>query len=234
MKRFFNPSIQSKTLSPEESHHGLRVLRVQPHEMIEVFDGQGNIAQCIITDTTSNLISYDITAIENILPTLPQIDLIVSLIKFPKIELILDQCTQIGLNSFIFITTEFSQFQLTDAQDKLPRWQKILVESCKQSHNSFVPTIKFQYFQKILDTSSDYSTRVFACSEDRLNSIQISTIPNLAKSKNIGCLIGPEGGLSQSEIKLLTDKKFTPVSLGTNILRTETACISALTQIQAS
>ena len=105
-------------------------------------------------------------------------------------------------------------------EKKLERFQKIVESAAKQSKRDIIPMV-----HDIIKTDDilNFSGDLVLCYEDEDN-IQLGDITKTL-SKNIGLVIGPEGGISERELELLSEAK--KVGLGRRILRAETAAITA-------
>lgn len=105
-------------------------------------------------------------------------------------------------------------------EKKLERFQKIVESAAKQSKRDIIPIV-----HDIIKTDDilNFPGDLVLCYEDE-DKIQLGDITK-ALSKNIGLVIGPEGGISERELELLSEAK--KVGLGRRILRAETAAITA-------
>ena len=105
-------------------------------------------------------------------------------------------------------------------EKKLERFQKIVESAAKQSKRDVIPIV-----HDIIKTDDilNFSGDLVLCYEDE-NKTQLGEVTK-ALSKNIGLVIGPEGGISERELELLSEAK--KVGLGRRILRAETAAITA-------
>ncbi len=105
-------------------------------------------------------------------------------------------------------------------EKKLERFQKIVESAAKQSKRDIIPMV-----HDIIKTDDilNFSGDLVLCYEDE-NKTQLGEVTK-ALSKNIGLVIGPEGGISERELELLSEAK--KVGLGRRILRAETAAITA-------
>jgi 16S rRNA (uracil1498-N3)-methyltransferase len=104
----------------------------------------------------------------------------------------------------------------------MERLQKIAKEACEQSGRSFLPEIsELVTFEESLEMAKGNDINIiFDASGEDFKNIKI-------ENKKIGIFIGPEGGWTPEEIKKATENNFSVASLGTNILRGETAAIIA-------
>ena len=109
--------------------------------------------------------------------------------------------------------------------------QKIAKEASEQSHRTKILEVKEAVsFKEFLKMSKDYDLCLYAYE----NSNKEDSFKNLLKNKkykNILILVGPEGGISEKEVKLLNEANFYPVTLGPRILRTQVAPLYIMSAI---
>lgn len=147
--------------------------------------------------------------------------------KADKLEFIIEKCTEIGVKEITPVAMKRSIVKLDekDKAKKLIRWQKIAEVAAKQSkRDTIVKMNNVINFQNIFEKITDYDILLVAYEEETQINLK-SVLKNLKNKKNIkiAVLIGPEGGIDETEIKMCKDNNFISVSLGKRILRTETA-----------
>ena len=124
------------------------------------------------------------------------------------------------------------KFDDKNLSHKLERFEKIAKEASEQSHRLRIPEILGVVDIKSIPNELLSDINLVAYEKEAGKTA--SLISNIKSSKSTSIMIGPEGGFSESEIKLLIEKyNFIPVSLGKRILRTETAAVYALSVIGA-
>ena len=112
-----------------------------------------------------------------------------------------------------------------DKTKKLNRWQKIAEVAAKQSKRDTILKVNNVInFQNIFENVKDYDILLVAYEEEKENTLKeiLKRYKNKGNIK-IAVLIGPEGGIDESEINICKDNKFISITLGKRILRTETA-----------
>ncbi len=202
------------------------VLRLQPGDRIQLFDGAGQVATAIIRDNSSveleDMVNYPAP---NCFLTLIQ-----GLPKGDKLELILQKGTELGVNQFCLTTMERSIGLLkSDRKEKrLQRWQKIIQEAARQSKQYHLPRLEVETFSGILSAvKADLKLLLWEESEKPLETV----LPQLPPQR-IAVMVGPEGGITQQEVAQAKAEGYQPVSLGPRILRTETAGLAIMTILQ--
>lgn len=163
----------------------------------------------------------------------PAIALAQSLPKGPKIDLILRQGTEAGVNRFIPLVTKRSISRPDESQyeHKNNRWQKILVEACRQCGRNDVPVLdEVTDWEKCLGLFAEFD-QVLLPYEKEAPTLRTVLESNLSARK-ILVLVGPEGGWSKEEVAQAEQRGAAAVHLPTPILRTETAGLVVVSMIQ--
>ena len=147
--------------------------------------------------------------------------------KADKMELIIQKGTELGISSYIPVKLSRCIVKLDgkDEVKKIDRWNKISEVAAKQSGRDRVPLVhNLKNIKEVSQMIDEYDLFLVAYEEEKENTLK-SVLKNFkGKEKlRIAVIIGPEGGIDESEINLSKDNKFVSVTLGKRILRTETA-----------
>ena len=217
----------------EKQHHFLKnVLRVKLNDVINVFDGiTGEWRSKVISiskDKTALKIEKKIRELE----TQPDIWLIFAPIKLFRLNIIIQKAVELGVSKFVPCKTEFSNF------DKLnyKNLELNAIEAAQQCERLDVPKIeKIINLDMMIKELPDDRALVFCDESDtNLPSIYDELRSNLNKYLKWSVIIGPEGGFSIEERELIKKQKnVLHVTLGSRILRSDTAAISSLFCIQS-
>jgi 16S rRNA (uracil1498-N3)-methyltransferase len=228
MRRFFIQPPRDLTcridLDKEESHHIIKVLRLQPGINIELYDGTGFLYQAVITEINKT-VSVQIHNKKFFQKPEPAIILHAGLLKNKKMEFVLQKATELGVDAVHLFTSSHTSTALPDAK-KMNRYKKIIRESCKQCERLYpmpvyTPTPLTDQLEAIKDQNQCY---LFWEKEQGNSPDSINTIN---KKQDIHIFTGPEGGFSEEEIESLPAGIKT-ISLGHQILRAETAVITGV------
>jgi len=221
-------------LPEDESKHCVRVLRKKVGDEIVLIDGKGTEAITQIVDDNPKKCQLYIRhrKLHNAQRTF-NLHLVVAPTKnFDRMEWMIEKCVEMGIDQVTFIETGNSE----RAKINLERCEKIAISAIKQSKQYWLPQIneiqKIDTFLKNLAPKSENELRCMACCETELTE-HLNKRINALIHKHITILIGPEGDFTSNEILLAKSKDFIPVSLGENILRTETAAIYATALLNA-
>lgn len=228
MQRYFADinKEQKVVFSNEDNHHILHVMRMKKGDEIEVVYNN-HLFLCRI-DNNSPLEASVIHEISSDVELKEDITLLFALTKGDKTDLVLQKATELGIKKVALINTERTvvKYDYKDIDKKLVRFNKIMKEASEQSHRLFVPNLLGIFDLKNLPDTLIGELNYVAYEKDAQ---QVESIfPSFQKGKSISILIGPEGGFSEQEIALLTNKGFIRTSLGKRILRAETAALYAL------
>lgn len=161
-----------------------------------------------------------------------QIDVFQGLPKADKMELIIQKGTELGVNSFVPVKFKRSivKIEEKDILKKINRWQKIAEVAAKQSGRDMIPLVKnVENIKNICQLFKNYDIVLVAYEDEQKNSLN-KILKELEKRTNklinIAIVIGPEGGIDESEIEQFKDAGANIITLGKRILRTETVCLA--------
>ena len=214
----------------EGAEHLGRVLRAEPGQLYELSDGTTvwlarvqNISRARGSDEIEFALLETIPASESPL----QIRLLLSIVKFDRLEWCLEKATELGVRDIVPIAAERSEKALVLAAEKrAQRWRKILLESAQQSRclrpSALAPTAKSE---EAFASASEGLKIIFS---ERADAPLFREILSTASSTQVCIAIGPEGGWTEEEFASASRGGFREASLGREILRTETAVIAAL------
>ena len=220
------------SLTESRVHYAKHVLRLKVNSSIIIFDGSGHEYKAKITKVIKNRISIlpSKSVFKESIP-FRKIRIGQCIIKKDKMDLMLQKTTELGVNDITPLLSEYSVIKLKNdkIKSKALHWLKIIQSSCEQSKRNYVPTINTpETIETFIKKSSQNNYRIVLNPKASLSICEIN--PN---EKHIDLLIGPEGGLTDSETKFAYKKGFIGVSLGSRTLRSETAAISAIAIIQS-
>jgi 16S rRNA (uracil1498-N3)-methyltransferase len=155
--------------------------------------------------------------------------------KGDKMEDIIKHGTELGAYQFYPTMMKRSIVKIDEKKkvSKLERFNKIAKEAAEQSYRDILPKVVDIIDLKKIDFSS-YDYKIL-CFEESAKQNENSNFKNIIKklkmNDKVAVVIGPEGGIDESEVKYLESKGFIPCALGPRILRTETAIFYVLSSI---
>ena len=231
MQRYFVTKKEEELfiLTEEDSHHVINVMRMDLNDNIEIVYDNHLYLACI-TDLSIPVKCSVIKELESIDKSIPKVIIVQALVKEQKMDYILQKACELGVYQIIPVNTSRSVVKI-DKNDskKIIRWNKILKEASEQSKRIDIPILdKIYNFNdlKNLDFKEKY-----ICSTKENKKLLKSTLSKININDTIVYVIGPEGGFSPSEEDELIENGYVPVSLGNNILRTETASLFIMSAI---
>lgn len=209
------------TVTGEEFHHSVRVVRVRIGEEVELFDRAGNAArgtvQSLDRDSAVIVTGESLPSRESPLA----VHLAMAVIQLEKFELVLQKATELGVRSIIPMMTERVELRPERYANKRERWEKIVFEAVKQSGRAFVPAIEAPLaFADVVRRSGE---KILFDADAEPSTIE--TLPEAT------LLIGPEGGWTEEELRVARDAGCLFQRLGPRRLRAETAAIAAMAVI---
>lgn len=219
-------------LTDRDFHYICHVRRHSAGQLITVKDRNGSSYNARITEIAHDSCTLSIIDENEQISRSYNLDLYCCFPKGKKLDGIVRQATEAGVSKIIPLFSDHSLIQYRNAGDfanKKNRLTKIIREAEQQS-GSIVNTelsdpLKLSDIEPLKE--NQYG---FFCHQDF---IEKNTLSELLQKEveTVKILIGPEGGLSEKEITLLKQKGYLPLFLGTNVLRTETACLFALSSV---
>jgi len=239
MRRFFftaDERIEDRvTLCQKESRHIQKVLRLHPGEKIELFDGSDTLYSAKIVELGKSVQARIISSKRIDLQKKSELWLGQGVVKTKQMELLLQKCTELGVNDFTpFISSRCQGNLIEQSRQKDHRWRRIIGEACKQCFRLQPMNLyRVQGFDEVTATkSNDYGVLklLFWEREREVNLVDFSA--DIKSYSTVKLLFGPEGGFTDSEIESARLAGWQTVGLGPRILRAETAAMAAVAIVQ--
>ena len=216
-------------LNDTDHHHIKNVMRMKKGDVIEiVYDNVRYV--CELTEV-ANKCKYQVLEKEESNKNDINITLAFSLIKEQKQNYLMQKATEIGVSDLIPIETERTVVKIDKKKElnKIERWQRICKESAEQSFRYEVP--KIHDIENIKNINvRDYDLKILLSLDKNAKNMK-KVLQKNTKYDKIILIVGPEGGFSIEEENKLVEKGFIKTSLGTNVLRAETAPLVAISMI---
>lgn len=240
MRRFFvdgRAAVGETVRLPEsEGSHISRVLRLGPGAMVELLDGSGVIYLARLVKTGRQVVAEILEAKRD--PAMAgsvQLVLAQGQLKGQKMDMVVQKCTELGVNRLVPFWSSRCQGKLQELQGakKLERYQRIVESACKQCLRPDLMTIDAPVsWDDLLAAWPDAEGRVrlLFWEEEREQTLHDIVLPEAVREMVV--VLGPEGGLSPAETESAIRQGWRTVSLGRRILRAETATLAAATLAQ--
>ncbi len=213
------------TLSPEESHHLARVLRVEPGQELTLFDGEGTRAEGVIKAVTKKEATVQITARETVEPPAVEITLIQAVCKPDRFEMILQKATELGVRSIQPIVTANASLPRGKIDKMIDRGETIIRNASQQCGTTWLP--KLLPLKRLSEIPFESDVTLVGSLHPNAKPFKKS-LRGLENIKSAAILIGPEGDFTDDEVNGVVEAGAIPVTFGKQILRTETAAIFGL------
>lgn len=231
-RRFFVSAFEgaSATLGGEQAYHLGRVLRARPGQLYELSDGK-QLWLARVSSVARDNVRFELLEKLPALERALEIMLLVAIVKFDRLEWLLEKATELGVGEIQPVVARRSDLRLVRAASKRrARWEKILLESAQQARRLRLPALAepAPLARAIADLEADLKLLLS-------ESPQAPPIKHIlragAGARRVALGIGPEGGWTPEELRTAAANAFQPVSLGPAVLRTETAVIAALAAV---
>ncbi|MEI6807067.1 MAG: RsmE family RNA methyltransferase, partial [Myxococcaceae bacterium] len=230
-RAFISPSLleaaqvgQDFDLDPETAKRFTRILRLKNGTPVELFDGTGRVLTGILEETALKNIQ-----ISHIKSKGPVIRLYQALVSMDKLEQITQHSTELGVSEIVLFKSERSQVDFKDKMPaKLERLTRIAQDASRQCGRADVPAVTSP--PGPLSSNWREGTRLLLPSPLGGEGLGV----RFPKLQETGVIIGPEGGFSPAEIQAFISQGAQEILLAPYVLRTETASLAALAQIQGA
>ncbi|MFH1066747.1 MAG: 16S rRNA (uracil(1498)-N(3))-methyltransferase [bacterium] len=230
MRRFYCPQIESGLLDEEESRHAFQVLRLEDGSQATVFNGKGKEASVKLARRSDQQAAFRVLSMTETPRPACRLSLGQALPKGKSMDLIIQKATELGVSEIWPILSEHSVIRLDDDQreQKQQKWQQAAVEACKQCGQNWLPVVQpplkpEEFLQKV----ERASLKLIASLQPGARTVRavLDEARASAQVSSVFFLVGPEGDFTPAEIGWAISAGFQPVTLGPNILRSETAAI---------
>lgn len=211
-------------LLEEESRHALKVLRLTAGEKIVALDGQGGRFSAELCPEGGRALARLMEALPDNEPA-RRLTLYQGLPKADKLEWIVQKGTELGVSAFCPVEMRNSVARVKGGKEE--RLERIAREAVKQCRRGRVPEIlPAARLEAVLPQMARHELLLVPWENAQGRTLR-SALQGKPEARDIGLVIGPEGGIDPKEIEALQALGALPVTLGPRILRTETAALAA-------
>ncbi len=235
MIRFFvepqELSLDTVILSSENASHA-RVLRIKPGEQLVLCDGQGMEALCEVVcvnpDVRLQLLDRRCCQTE---PTV-RVTLFLALPKAEKLEHVIQKATELGAEQIVTFPTArcVSRPDEKSLKKKLERWQKIAASAAEQSGRGVIPRVAvLPSYQRALELAAQADRAILLYENEHATTLRMAL--EELPFHSVSLISGPEGGFEESEVVQAESLGIRICTLGSRILRCETAPLCALSAV---
>ena len=228
---FYDPATVTGTtlrITGQQSRHIASVLRLTAKTRLTLYDGCGAIITGEIVHVSPEQTTVQILSRSTAPQVTTPLILAQALLKGKKMDFLLQKATELGVEIFIPILTRYCEKKIHALKRQEQRWQRIILEACKQCHRP-VPMRLEQPVELDQLSIPDNANLIMPWEDETSQPLTAQLISHLSPTL---LLIGPEGGFHPAEVDFACNAGFTTVSLGPRILRAETAALAATSIIQ--
>lgn len=211
----------------DEGHHASTVRRTRPGEELDLSDGAGTVAHCVVEDAVKGRLTARVLEIAEIARPTPAVTVAQALPKSERSELAIELATEAGADGFVAWQAQrcVARWETPAKIDKgLRRWGAVARSAARQSRRPYIPAVEgLVSTADLLGRAADAVTLVLH---------ESATVPladiELVDAQAVLLVIGPEGGIADEELARLHAAGARTVRLGPSVLRTSTAAAVAL------
>jgi 16S rRNA (uracil1498-N3)-methyltransferase len=223
---FFSPDVSGDhvRLDGDEARHAVRVLRIRPGDEITVSNGAGQVVRAFVTEAGNALIA-DVKERRSEPRRAPALYVFAAIPKAGKLDLVVQKLTELGVEVIqpYPAARSVARWDARKSEGQTARLNAIAHEAAKQSRRAWLPVVRTPRPLDELELPGPSFVL------DASAAVRLTDALPAERPKEIGLIVGPEGGLSPGEVDDLSARGAAPVSLGPLILRTETAALVAAT-----
>ena len=236
MVRFFVDqdefSAELFTLRGENAQHA-KVLRLKQGEEVIVCDGQGNECICRIMDIQNGALSVQVLHRQaSSTEASVQVYVYMAFPKGDKLEHVIQKATELGAYEIVAFPSARCVSKPDDKslKKKVERWQKIAASAAEQSGRGRIPNVRvLPSFAAALQQASSADKALMFYENEHATTLKMALEPG--GYKTVSLLTGPEGGLEEIEVMQAREAGLQICTLGSRILRCETAPLCALSAV---
>ena len=216
----------------DEGFHAANVRRIRVGEQLDLSDGAGGLAHCVVDGVGKGRLSARVLERFRVPAAAPAVTIVQALPKSDRSELAIELATEAGADAFVAWQASrcVARWDGPARVDKgLRRWGAVARSAARQSRRAHIPPVTglvstAELVQRIGDDVSAGAV-VLALHESAI--ARLSELP-VGQADSLMLIIGPEGGIADDEIAAMTEAGATAVRLGPTVLRTSSAAAVAL------
>lgn len=218
---------------PEQAgEHVARVLRLDRGHPVILINGDGREYDAQLASLAKRSVTALVTASRDVdRETILKVTLVQSIARGEKMDWILQKATELGVSRIVPVVTERTEVKLDEdrAERRMNHWTSVIASACEQSGRTTLPSLAPpQRIDRWLAALDDRTVKLALVPDGNTSLKEISVAAYGAT-----IVVGPEGGLSDQDVAMLSHANFVGLKLGPRILRTETAGVAALAALQA-
>jgi 16S rRNA (uracil1498-N3)-methyltransferase len=249
---YLAPSLDADLVLLEgpEGHHAATVRRTRVGEVVDLVDGRGTRCTGTVTATTRDTLTVEVTRRVHEPEAAGRITLVQALAKGDRSELAVELATEVGVDLVVPWQAARSvvRWEGDRGRKALERWRSTAREAAKQSRRAWFPTVldpvptaqiaSLPGTLLVLHEAAETPLTAVDLPSHRLDHVHGGSTPagktaEVDKARDVVLVVGPEGGITDDELALLTGNGGLAVRLGETVLRTSTAGAAAIAVVSA-
>ena len=218
-------------LTGPEGRHAATVRRVKVGEAVDLADGRGTRARCTVVGLAQDVVRLRVEVRETEPEPAPRLVLVQALAKGDRGELAVELATEVGVDEVVPWSAErcIVKWEGPRGEKALSRWRSTAREAGKQSRRARHPVVgHWVSTEELLERVATTPTLLL----HEGASAPLASVP-LPASGDLLLVVGPEGGLTDRELRALTGAGAVAVRLGSSVVRTSTAGAAAVAVVSA-
>lgn len=225
----------------DQFHHIFDVCRQQMGSRFEVIHSNRNAYLVEVIELKKKIARAQVLENRTIAPLpSPTLHLALSIPRFPVFESVLEKMVEMGVSQVqpFFSELSFIRDPKSFSQDKMSRWKKIVTSATQQSGRGELMQVEQPktWNETLNEINQDEGSLCLFCYEGQ-STLGVKDFLASQRKKNIAprkiwFVIGSEGGFSQNEVQHMQSQGFHPVTLGSQVLRVETACMTLVSVLK--
>ncbi|MGB7450413.1 MAG: 16S rRNA (uracil(1498)-N(3))-methyltransferase [Ornithinimicrobium sp.] len=222
-----------------EGRHAVTVTRIKPGELVLVSDGCGTVARCRVSHVGKAQMEAQVEQVDLVPAPDPSITLVQALAKSDRDHLAIEVATELGVDEVVPWQADRSvvRWRGERAQKGAQKWQHTLTAATKQARRSRIPRLAPVAGREQLQERIAAAARAWVLHEDAqcgLADVVSSAHTGMPGAGEAVVVVGPEGGISDAELRAFTEAGAYAVRLGPTVLRTSTAGSAAIAVLSAA
>lgn len=235
MVRFFvspaEMSLERITLTGDNAQHA-KVLRLKAGEEVLLCDGEGNECLCRVEEMDARQLTVTVTSRrESSTEPAVRVSVYMAFPKADKLEHVIQKATELGAYEIVAFPSArcISKPDEKSLAKKVERWQKIAASAAEQSGRGRIPRVLvLPSYKAALERAAEADKALLFYENEHATTLRMALEGQYA---SVSLLTGPEGGLEESEVKQALEAGLQVCTLGSRILRCETAPLCALSAV---
>ncbi|MFI9593049.1 16S rRNA (uracil(1498)-N(3))-methyltransferase [Nonomuraea sp. NPDC052265] len=214
------------TLDGPEGRHAASVRRLRAGERVDLTNGAGDVAECVVREVFKDALALDVLARYTVEPPARRLVVVQGLPKGDRGELAVEMMTEAGVDVIVpwAASRSITQWKGDKVAKALGRWRSTAREAGKQARRFHLPEVAEQASTAQVEGLLADAALGLVLHEEAVEPLSRVALPS---GGDIVVVVGPEGGVSEDELRRFVAAKAVPVLLGPTVLRTSTAGVAA-------